>query len=422
MSKRVWDSAFDAAELATQAYAPGYSGAVKVARVAGELAHWGLSKTATMQFMEQNQSALTEPQRRTIWNRPQKFGTYTDHKLVKASTETVEWCYSTFTQFGTTRNISVPAGAGSATIENAYANIVMLNHNTSGATGGTRMPITLFSLTRMPNTDQTAANANYNVDFCYPLVQGTDNVLTWINAGEDSSLRGYNQAGTASNQWSFWNASETDAPQADYAVLLRSKIDLELWGCSQRPITYKIALVQFDDEITPECSSALSAGAFQAQKTYASTTAGWKWWLNFAKRYMWHPLYRGYDAPVTQKMKILTSKVVRLEPSAAAGIDADSRPHCQLEQFTFDFNRLCNFKWDANRGAGTEGNLNDNTFVNGSSVRRCDVDPKARIYLMVCAEAFDVSGVAAGGSVTNSSTVIPAYNFRIINTWKVPSN
>lgn len=162
------------------------------------------------------------------------------------------------------------------------------------------------------------------------------------------------------------------------------KFRLLLNSPQQRSTKFVIQLVQLSEEVVP--------GA-------AVTTVNTAFWQTMIKPYMFSPLADGLHGDFKKYIKILRSQTVTLD--APESIEDHMTSRTKLLNIFYALNRTCNYRWgqNADKQAMETNDLIKNININNISTH---VEPKARIYMMIRAQAEQV------GALTN--TVVPSYD------------
>jgi len=311
----------------------------------------------------------------------------------------------------------VVAGAGVCTVNTPGA-IPMLNSDNNWQ-GSTRLPGFLFGLTRVPNTGSGGATGNW-VQAAVPFIKSDGNIL-WKNFGSSVAEGSYDiigttLQGTASGMWQTLINDQNATYPGRYAILKNTSMKLELWGALKAPTTYKIMCVQFDEDCAPTID-ATSANPQDQGRIFSPTEAGNKFWLNIFKKISYHPWANTY-APKNTGMKILFQDSVYIEAKSTE--DESVLPQCRMREYNWTWNRRCHFDWSHVNHATVEDDVEnyiEEVLVNEN---RVDVDPKARIYMLVLAENFTQINPVV--SEVFNSDYIPSMSMRCENTWAMPQD
>lgn len=328
----------------------------------------------------------------------------------------------TVTAWGKIKTHTNPAAAG-VCYYGVPGAIPMVNQANS-LSGGTRLPGLLMSLTRIPNKIVSAGTVSpATANIMLPFVD-TAGQFVWKNVDTGTTsgvadLQGIGIGGVYSSDLQQIKTTTSSVAGADvypgrFAILKNVNLKLELWGQNKRPTKYHIVLCQLDDDIVPDIPSDTTTVTGRSA-TFGPVSQGTKFWVNEFKPYAHHPWSATY-VPTTGRMKALWSDTVYIE--AKSNEDQDEVPQCRMKNYTFNFNRKCHFDWAGYEGHNnTEDNVNDDYTEAFQTNLRCDVDPKARIYLLIKAENFKAESPAATSAIT--ADYIPSMSMKCKWTWEM---
>lgn len=168
-----------------------------------------------------------------------------------------------------------------------------------------------------------------------------------------------------------------------------SSIDLELWGCKNKPTKYHIALCQFSEDVLPDWGDRADQSA--------------EFWQSLIKHYTYSPMAKIDDGFNRKKIKILKQYTYNIDPTASYENDPD--PHVKTVKLFYKFNRKCNFSWMfAGPEVQTIADMNDEDWRREHGQNQNQVHPNARLYLMIRASNFtQVTHPAVVDNTTNPS-------------------
>lgn len=246
----------------------------------------------------------------------------------------------------------------------------------------TGLPMYLWELNQYPG--QTTVPACWIPTF-------TNSGLVW-----NTQLGKQNDGSTDVAYWQYGKADS--APGGPRFIMRYVNAKLDLWGAKAQPTIFKIKLMQFkDDDLCP------FAGA--------TTAANSEFWREFFNPLLFNPSATNPDIFNKLPFRVLWSKEVQIDPTSSTETDAD--PHCKSLNLWFNTNRRCNFAWK--RTVGTVPTLADvgtakwDSFV--PTEINAQVDPRARLYLMVYCNKFVPESTSA--AQTNSTTASINANIRV---------
>lgn len=189
-----------------------------------------------------------------------------------------------------------------------------------------------------------------------------------------------NSGGTSNSAHTFPHES---------AIHKWSSIDLELWGCKNKPTKYHIALCQFSEDVLPDWGNRKDQSA--------------EFWQSLVKHYTYSPMAKMDDGFNRKKMKMLKQYTYNIDPTASYENDPD--PHVKTVKLYYKFNRKCNFAWQfAGPEVQTVADMNDEDWKAEHGQNQTQVHPNARIYLMIRASNFTrIDQPAVVDNTTNPS-------------------
>lgn len=304
-----------------------------------------------------------------------KFGRLTPRKIDKLSTERIIYTHRRIGPF------------------NDYGQQYMLNYQ--DANGDLNYPLMLFELNSCNNIVNgaiTTQNPVYRMGQ-YSL---TTNVAWFPVSGQEAD------GVTTNNAWRLESASHsttsTGAYPLEQAIHKWSSLDLELWGCRNKPTKYHISLVQFSEDVLPSYGNATSAAT--------------EFWQSLIKQYTYSPLAKMEDGYNRNKMKILKQYKVNIDPTA--NFENDPDPHVRTMKLFYKFNRMSNFSWEYSNPIGmTIAEMGDADWKSKSNQNKTQVHPNARIYVMV--RASNYTKITSPNVVDNTTT--PSISWRMRTCW-----
>lgn len=241
----------------------------------------------------------------------------------------------------------------------------------------------------------------FELNSCNNFINGTKTdhspVKRLYQSGQEIGwldVQGHTSDGNVlSAAWQTENSSHLNTASmtfpGDTAIHKWSSLDLELWGCRNKPTKYHIMLCQISEDVLPDYAQT---GGQRAE-----------FWQSMVKHYTYSPLAKMDDGYSKKKFKILKQYKVNLDPTASYENDPD--PHVKTLKLFYRFNRKCNFKWvfstpnpltitDMNQ-PDWKAELNQNTN---------QVHPNARLYVMIRASNFtQITSPAVVDNTTNPS-------------------
>lgn len=324
------------------------------------------------------------------------------------------WGETKANQLATASGISTYVTCGSVPFVN----------QTNSVGGATRLPGFLFSLTRCPNIIDDSGNTTASVQAMVPYAATGTGGFSWYNltnavAAGPRDVVGLAANGAYSADWQRVGKSDTGGLAGNvplrYAMLKRSRVQLELWGQKLRTTKWRVLICQLDEDVNPTLS-ADNSDVINRVVTFNPASNGAKFWVNEFKKYAHHPWAATYTA-TSSHMKVLFSDIIWID--ARSTMDESTTPQCVTKNYTFDFNRSCRFDWDAPTTNVEEADVNRFNRQQFTGNFRCDVDPNARIYLYIVAENFKGEAPAVNSTIT--ADYVPSMNAKITNTWAMPT-
>lgn len=275
---------------------------------------------------------------------------------------------------------------------NDYGQVFLTNY--VGASGRLDFPLLLFELNSCNNYINGSLVNHSPVRRMY---QETTNEIGWF------AENGQGADGTAVDaSWKLENnphiSTVASAYPGEQAIHKWSSLDLELWGCRNKPTKYMVQLVQFSEDVLPDWNNRTGQSA--------------EFWQSLVKHYTYSPLAKMDDGYSKKKMKILKQYKVNLDPTANYENDPD--PHVKTLKLYYKFNRKSNFQWQfANPDVQSIANMNDADWRVEGGQNQTQVHPNARIYVMVRASNFTrITSPAVVDNTTN-----PSLSWRLRTCW-----
>lgn len=293
-----------------------------------------------------------------------RFGTLTSRKIDKMSTDRLIFTH---------RNIKAFDDNGSVFLQN-YIN----------AGGVQTFPLMLFELNSANNIINNVHTLHSPVRYMYQT--GTQIGFNALNGQASDGT-------TLATNWQVEQSSHlpgsVGAVPLENAIHKWSSLDLELWGCKNKPTKFHIALVQFNEDVLPDWNLKSNQEA--------------EFWQSMVKHYTYNPLAKMDDGFNRNKMKILRQYTYNIDPTASFENDAD--PHVKTVKLYYKFNRMCNFSWQfSTPTVQTVADMNQADYRTETQQPQTQVHPNARIYVMVRASNFtQLTSPAPVDNTTNPS-------------------
>lgn len=311
---------------------------------------------------------------------------------------------------GTTSNVSIPA------------NIPIVNANVgSGGTTFVQAPMFFINVTRRPNVVDASGTINNSADIFVPSSSQATTAVTLDQGANQATgtwtgFRYYNgnkaDGSGVEQKWTHYYTTRGPTSVAGCphvkGILDAVSFKLEAWGQAKRPTRYNVALVQFDEKVAPEFNSR---GDPELSLSYASSTDAAQFWNELIRGKCYHPWSTGYGP--MKYLKILAQDSFDIEPTN--NTDADSDPQCVMKNYYFRLNRMCHFSWGSDN-ASDPVTTGKGININAADHLHADVDPKARLYIMVSATNFKQVNVNAADFVMDKDYV-PSCSFDLKTYW-----
>lgn len=299
-----------------------------------------------------------------------RFGRLTGRKVDRLSTERVIFTHRRIGPF------------------NDYGQLFMAN--SVAANGIYTLPLVLFEL----NSCNNVINGVYTDHNPVRQLYQTGTSVAWTPVNGQVAT-----GGTASEaRWQLETSSHgvtgNGSVPLESAIHKWSSLDLELWGCRNKPTKYMVQLVQFSEDVLPDYNQ------------YGGAIA--EFWQSIVKHYTYSPLAKMDDGFNRKKMKILKQYKFNIDPTA--NFENDPDPHVKTLKLYYKFNRMCNFMWKFNNETPqTVADMQDSDWKQEANQVQTQVHPNARIYVMIRASNFTT--IQPGGSVDNTTT--PSISWRL---------
>lgn len=361
------------------------------------------------------------PQRRKLSDAPKFGGPMYLSKTEKCSSQVLRYRYNNLGAFGAARTVAINGATAAINLQNVYGNYPFMNYNNSYQ-AGTRAPFFIFGLTRAPQSNGGVSN-NSQAYATFPLINPTAGGVQFVPAGVntgfgDETLYGRASNGTNASDYARYDIGNTDFDQVSVgssAILVHSDITLQLYGQKLAATDYRIMICQFEDTCIPVEDTDVGSSTSGKTDVYLNTKDNGYFWLDWMKTVMFNPAHRsarGSDVG----MKIMFERTIRIEPTQ--NTDNDGSPQVVTYRLQPWFNRLLNYRWTNPNTAAGEAYVNTNTFNSRQAELQCNVEPKARIYLVVTATNYNVESTQPPGPIANGGDKNPAMDFDIINTFR----
>jgi len=314
--------------------------------------------------------------------------------------------------------------------------VPVLQIKNSGS-GSIRYPLHLYSLTGHANNVQDGSTVTNDVRPYVGWVLACSNDTGTGNYFWESRIAGdvpsTGAAGALLSKEASWHFEHTDqptgnipAPHAD-SLLDWVQIKLMLYGTLNLPVKYVIDICQINEDfMQPNIDGVISAtglpysmgnwGANTEQTRERDAFLG-----SLVQPYAFSPLVVN-NFKQGRYFKILKRNIVMIQPTDSTELPAGStgtttNPHQRQLDLFMRMNRKCRYDWvgrapiDIN-GTETGGGVQDGTAYDLDTGERnqIDVDPKARIFLMIRATCCQLELNAADYKTTPNTRFQPSYD------------
>lgn len=249
---------------------------------------------------------------------------------------------------------------------NDYGQVFFGNYIT--ATGAWETPLYLFEL----NSCNNYINGNKTSFNPVKRLTQVGTAMRWVDvAGHQADGTTFDAAWQAENS-SHLDSSSLTFP-GDTAIHKWSSLDLELWGCKNKPTKFHVMLCQLSEDVLPDYADRSGQSA--------------EFWQAMIKHYTYSPLAKIDDGFSKKKLKILKQYKVNLDPTASYENDPD--PHVKTLKLFYRFNRKSNFKWMfSTPNVMSITDMNQPDWRNELGQNSNQVHPNARLYVMIRASNF----------------------------------
>lgn len=344
-------------------------------------------------------------------------------KLDKLAVDRLRYIYTTFGKgagvvgtcaFGKERSYTLPGPAGNVNLT-TRASVPFLNWNNYTTGLHTKAPIFIYSLTGAPQSSGSASSA---LAFTGTAVVNNGGDVSFSAPGtgqNDPTVHGITQSGAVTNEWSYYDVGQTGADNlavGPRAMLENTEIVLHLWGCSTQPTTFKVMLCQFEEDCVPLYDVSTGATSAASGTTYSANSNAALWWKNWVKKLTYNPDHKGTKSDDVG-MKVLYQRYINIEPTQTT--DNDLAPQHHRLRLNVDWYRSCRFDWSNVGQTATEDYVNAPGFTRQAGNVSADVEPKARVYLVVTATNYDLQTTTTAGTISN--TTVPCMDFSILSRW-----
>lgn len=269
--------------------------------------------------------------------------------------------------------------------------------NNLDVAGNKYYPLFLFELNSVNNFINGSLNTAYPVYQLYQVAGTNRMALNALNGqGSDGVL--------GPTGWVFEKGSHTLATGASYpmenAIHAWSSLDLECWGCTQKPTKFNIMLCQFNEDVLFPDTFVGTNHYYDIMPT--TNAQGSEFWQSLVKHYSYSPLAKIDDGFNRKKIKILKQYAFNIDPTS--NFENDPDPHVKTMKLFYRFNRKCNFQWKFANGAGqTIAEMNDADWQQEDGENQCRPHPNARLFVMVRAANYTPLAATPTNSVSTPS-------------------
>lgn len=318
----------------------------------------------------------------------------------------------------------IKSGAGNCTLAGLSGHYPLVNHVIGGLS---RFPLWCCSLTQScAQLNAAATDVNRKALHGHPVITNTGEIR-WYVPGDgtgqnDQSLYTVTEDGSRTrNYWQAFDTAQSGPVGAvntvgARAMLNNSHITLHLYGQKNYPTQYRVMLVQFDEDTVPIFDNSVDVTTADLAAGYDTRTSSGVFWLNWWRKIAFNPDSKSVQGNTTG-MRVLYNRYIDLEPGD--NNDNDTAPHMHRMRLNIDWYRRLNYRWEITESGITAGGAAPTA---GYDVRtndlRMDVEPKARVYLLVAATNYTVNTTAASATYSNASNDIPSMEFDIINSYR----
>lgn len=304
-----------------------------------------------------------------------KFGRLNGRKIDRLSTERIIYTHRLMGPF------------------NDYGQFFMSNYQE--ANGNQLYPLMMFELNSCNNVINSVITGQAPV---YRMYQ-SGSQIGWLQAN------GQIPDGSATSvHWQLEQSphanNQSGSFPLDQAIHKWSSLDLELWGCRNKPTKYHIMLCQLSEDVLPDWGNRTGQSA--------------EFWQSMIKHYTYSPLAKMDDGYNRKKIKILKQYTYNIDPTASFENDPD--PHVKTVKLYYRFNRMTNFQWQfSTPDVQSIANMNDADWRQENNQPQNQPHPNARLYVMVRASNF--TKVVAPNVVDNTTN--PSLSWRLRTAWMI---
>lgn len=369
-------------------------------------------------------------QRTRLFDKPKFSNGYASSKLDKLNSQFQRWRYNNLGRFSATKTVAFAGNAGAINLQNVYGNYPFMNQNPAHTIQGLRPPMFIYSLTRAPQTT-TGLDFNQRAYACYPVINDLNGDVRFVVAGNpyavppesgltEPSLQGVAANATVSSNVQIADTgiyAATPVSTGSNALLHSADITLQLYGQKNKATRYRVMICQFDEDNSPIQDTVVGSATPDLAVGYPTTSDAGMFWVNWIKKLCFNPAHKGVNAK-TVGMRVMFERYIYIDP--VQNTDNDGSPQVCTYRLQPFFGRLLNYRWSNPSGDPiTEAWTNAAGMNSRYAELQCDVEPKARIYLVVTADNYTQTTQTSPGPITTGSDTIPSMEFDINTTWRV---
>lgn len=306
-----------------------------------------------------------------------RLGKLTLRKIIKNTTDELRLVWQKIDRFGNDGTIK------------------MTHTNTTLATPTTMdLPLVCVELNSSPNV--IAGTVTNHAPVCFLRKTIANGSYTWVN------IQGQTTTGVPNINWQIerspgLTSAVTSYPN-DCSILKWVQAELELHGMRNYPTKWTIELCKFSEYVTPN----------QTPGTAITDGNYCEFWDNMLKPYTYSPLSQLVPGFKKKQMTILKRYNVDIDPTAS--FENDANPHIKTFRMFFRMNRKCSYDWAfTNAAAQPQADFEDVDYKQEDGDNNTQVDPKARIFLLMRATNFQAQTDPAAATDVNT----PMMNMRI---------
>lgn len=298
-------------------------------------------------------------------------------KIFKNTLDYVNYCWQKISRFGT-------------------GGLIKMVHTYNAVASPTyyQLPVMAFELNSCNNW------SNGTTAFYAPCAMLEKNISTgnfrWV------SVQGQSPTGVSNINWHVEKSSSPQNTQRsfpnDRSIMKWCMMELELNGQRANPTKYTIEVCKFSEEVVP----MLNLGTDITDGNYG------EFWDSHTKQYTFSPLSQLVNGYAVKKVQILRRYNVAIDPTAT--FETDARPHVKTFRIFLRTNTKCTYNWKlANPNVQNVADFEDVDFKQEDNENQSQVDPKARIFLIIRASNYNLQTDPA--AVTDVNT--PMLNLRV---------